>query len=100
MSVTSALLAALTLSAGADLQTSPASSGELVGLDQQTVILTANDEIRHPVADVLHVDLAPTDASPKDGFTEVELTDGTVLRCTRVAFQGPKAELVIRPTCR
>jgi hypothetical protein len=103
MSVMSVLLATLTLSAGAELQTLSGKklTGELIGLDRQTVILRAgDDEIRHPVTDVLLVDLPNTDAPPKDGFTEVELTDGTVLRCTRVAFQGSKAELVILPNVR
>jgi hypothetical protein len=105
MSAASALLAALLLSAGsetqAQLQTLSGKklAGDLVGLDRQTVILrTADGDVRHPVADLLQVDLPPAaDVPPKGGYTDVELTDGTVLHCGRVLLKAKKAELVVLP---
>src|SRR5262245_43644995 len=75
MSVSSALLAALAFSAGADLQTLSGKklTGDLVGLDRQTVILRAADgiETRQPVADVLLIDLGgPAPTPPKVSYFE------------------------------
>ncbi len=100
MSPTSALLAALVLSAGADLQTLSGKklSGELVGLDKQTLILrTPDGDVRHPVADVLQVELAAAEPWTKGAYYDVELTDGTVLHCAAVVLRGKNAELTVLP---
>jgi hypothetical protein len=104
MSAASALLAALLLSAGpesqAQLQTLSGKKlvGDLVGLDRQTVILrTADGDVRHPLADVLQIDLPPADPPAKAGYFDVELTDGTVLHCGQVLLKGKMAELVALP---
>jgi hypothetical protein len=101
MSVTSTLLAALVLSAGADLQTLSGKklSGDLVGLDRQTAILRTADggEVRQPITDVLAIDLGGPESPAKGDYYEVELTDGTVLRCSQVALKGARAELTLLP---
>src|SRR5690348_6908902 len=104
MSAASVLAAALLVSAGPDsqaqLQTLSGKklSGELVGLDRQTVILrTADGEQRQPVADVLQIDLPAAESPPRGGYYAVELTDGTVLHCGQVLLKGKKAELVALP---
>ncbi len=99
MSSVTALLAALTLSPGADLQTLAGKtiSGELVGLDRQTIVLrsSAGDSIRVPVADVLQVTLPAPDGPPRGAHTAVELTDGSVLLCSAIAIKGGTAELTM-----
>lgn len=100
MSAATALVTALALSAGADLQTLSGKklTGDLVGLDRQTVILrTADGDVRHPLADVLQIDLPPADPVAKGGHYAVELTDGTVLLCGQVLLKGKSAELVVLP---
>src|SRR2546430_2536275 len=92
----------LSLTTGADLQTLSGKklTGDLVGLDRQTVILRAADgaETRQPIAEVLLIDLGgPAPAPPKGSYFEVELTDGTILRCNQVALKGTEAELTVLP---
>jgi hypothetical protein len=100
ISLTTPLLAALVFSAGADLQTLSGKklSGDVVGLDRQTLILkTADGEVRHPVADVLLIDVGAAEVPPKGSYYEVELTDGTVLRCAQVKLAGSRVELTVLP---
>src|SRR3954470_17025583 len=101
MSFATPLFAALALSAGADLQTLSGKkvTGDLVGLDRQTVLLrSANgDTVRVPLADVLQLDLPPTDAPPKGAHTAVELTDGSVLLCSKVEAAGDAFDLTVIP---
>src|SRR5437764_4781252 len=95
------LFAALALSAGADLQTLAGKriSGDLVGLDRQTVILrsAAGETVRVPIAEVLQLDLTPAEAPPKGAHTAVELTDGSVLLCSAVAVTGTVFDLTVIP---
>jgi len=96
----SPLLVVLTITAGADVQTLSGKklSGELVGLDKQTVVLqTAAGEVRHPVADVLRIDLPGGEAPAKGGWYDVELSDGTTLHCSQVLLKGKNAELTVLP---
>lgn len=96
----SPLLLVLGLSTGADVQTLTGKklSGDLIGLDKQTVVLkTANGEVRHPVADVLQIDLPSPEQPPKGGWYDVELTDGSILRCSNVLLKGKAAELTLLP---
>jgi hypothetical protein len=94
----SPVLVALSLAAGADVQTLTGKklAGDLAGLDKQTVVLKTTDgEVRHPVADVLQIDLPATEQPAKGGYYDVELTDGTVLHCAQVLLKGKKAELTV-----
>jgi NPCBM/NEW2 domain len=101
MSAAIVLFAALALSPGADLQTLAGKtvSGDLVGLDRQTVILrtAGGDTIRVSLADVLQLILPQTDAPPRGAHTAVELTDGSVLLCSAVAVNGGNVELTVIP---
>src|SRR4051794_25366345 len=96
----SPLLLTLGLTAGADVQTLSGKklTGDLVGLDRQAVVLkTAAGEVRHPLADVLQIELPAAEAPPKGGWFDVELTDGTVLHCPQVLIKGKSAELTAVP---
>jgi NPCBM/NEW2 domain len=101
MSAATTLLAALALSAGADLQTLSGKkvTGDLVGLDRQMVIVrpAGGDPVRVPIADVLQVDLTPAEAPPKWAHTAVELTDGSVLHCSKVEVAGDQFDLTVIP---
>lgn len=71
-------------------------TGEPVGVDKQALILkTADGEVRHPLADVLQIDLAATDAPPTGPWVEVELTDGSVLNCSKVEFRAKSLAVVL-----
>src|SRR5437016_2979179 len=96
----SPLLLALSLSAGADVQTLSGKklTGEIVGLDKSAVVLkTPAGEIRHPLADVLLIDTPQPEAPAKGGWFDVELTDGSVLHCPQVQLKGKAAELTVLP---
>jgi NPCBM/NEW2 domain len=101
MSIATPLLAALALTAGADLQTLSGKkvSGELVGLDRQQVVVRAasGDAVRVPITDVVQVDLMPGDIPPKGAHTAVELTDGSVLLCSKVEVAGDAFDLTVIP---
>src|SRR3954447_11411536 len=96
----SPLLLAVTLTAGADVQTLSGKklSGDMVGLDKQAIVLkTSSGEIRHPLADVLQIELPAPEVLPKGGWFDVELTDGSVLHCSQVLLKGKSAELTVLP---
>jgi NPCBM/NEW2 domain len=99
--MTATLLAALALSAGADLQTLSGKkvTGDLVGLDRQTVVVrnADGDTVRVPVADVLQLDLPQGEAPAKGAHTAVELTDGSVLYCSAIVAKGSNFELTVIP---
>ena len=100
MSGLSPLLVALSLTAGADVQTLTGKryTGDLASLDKHGLVLrTAAGDVRVPVADVLAVDLPGPETPPKGGWFDVELTDGSVLHCPRVALKGKTAELTVLP---
>src|SRR3954462_10695235 len=95
-----ATLLALALSAGADLQTLSGKkvTGDLVGLDRQTIVLRNGDEtVRVPVADVLQLDLPTGEPPPKGAHAAVELTDGSVLHCSAVEAKGNAFQLTVIP---
>lgn len=93
------LTAALVLlTAGADIQTLSGKklSGEPVGLNQQVLVLkSADGEIRHPLADILQINLSTPDAPPVGPWVEVELTDGSVLNCSKVEFRAKSLAVVL-----
>jgi hypothetical protein len=73
--------------------------GELVSVDAKNIVLkTADGNVTKPLAQVLQLDLqAP--AQPSGNYTQVELTDGTILNCKPdgVTFNGKQVELVVLP---
>src|SRR4051794_8613191 len=70
-------------------------SGELAAVTAEGVTLkTAEGEVLTPLADVLLIELGAENLS-REKFTQVELTDGSVLACTAVALKGAKAELTL-----
>src|SRR6478672_2253171 len=94
------LLVAATLTAGADVQTLSGKkiTGDMVGLDKQAIVLkTSSGEIRHPLSDVLQIELPAPEVAPKGGWFDVELTDGSVLHCSQVLLKGKSAELLLVP---
>ena len=94
------LLLTLTLTAGADVQTLTGKKlfGDIVGLDKQAIVLkTPAGEIRHPLSDVLQIELPTPEIPPKGGWFDVELTDGSVLHCSQVLLKGKSAELTVLP---
>lgn len=96
----SPFLLAITLTAGADVQTLSGKklSGDMVGLDKQAIVLkTSSGEVRHPLADVLQIDLPSPEVPPKSGWFDVELSDGSVLHCSQVLLKGKSAELTVLP---
>src|SRR5262245_16377121 len=73
-------------------------SCDVVGLDKQTLVLkSADGEIRHPVADILLVGLNPGDQPPAGSFHDLELTDGSVLHCTKLEFKPQSLDVTAAP---
>jgi hypothetical protein len=73
-------------------------SGDVVGLDKQTLVLkSADGEIRYPVADILLVGLNPVDQPPAGSFHDLELTDGSVLHCTKLEFKPQSLDVTAAP---
>ncbi len=72
-------------------------SGDLVSVDAREVVFTKGTQrIAMPAAEVLMVDLASPGKPPADArYSEVELIDGSVLRCSAVAIKGKEAELTL-----
>lgn len=97
------LLAVLVLPARADELTTLSGkklSGQLVAVDAEGVTFrSAGAEAKVPAKDVLVVDLGNAVVAPaKDAkYHEVELTDGSVLRCGKFAVKGKKLEVELLP---
>src|SRR5262245_3025365 len=70
-------------------------SGEIASIGAQGIALkTASGEITTPLDDTLLVEIGPiTPIQAK--YTEVELVDGSILRCSSVAFKQNQAELTL-----
>lgn len=87
------------LSLAAELRTLAGATiaGDLVSLDAKGItIKTATDQIMMPLDQVLDVELNKVgSAAGMARYTEVELTDGTLLRCSQVVIKGQQAELSI-----
>src|SRR5262245_58018160 len=82
------IIAAPALAADVQTLSGKRVSGDVVGLDRQTIVLkSADGEIRHPLADILLVGLNPGDQPPAGAFLDLELTDGSVLHCTKLEFK-------------
>ncbi len=98
-----ALLAAFLAAAKADDLTTVAGkklTGQLVAVDAEGVTFNAGGtDVKVPAKDVLLIDLGNVVAAPaKDAkYHEVELTDGSVLRCAKYAVKGKKLEVELLP---
>lgn len=95
--LTAALVLLTAGAAGADIQTLSGQklTGEPIGLNQQVLVIkTADGEIRHPLADILQINLTTPDTPPAGPWVEVELTDGSTLNCSKVEFR-PKSLAVV-----
>ena len=97
------LLAGLLAAARADDLTTVAGkklTGQLVAVDAQGVTFKAGGtDVKVPAKEVLLIDLGNKVAVPaKDQkYHEVELTDGSVLRCGKYAVKGKKLEVELLP---
>jgi hypothetical protein len=92
-----ALLLCTSFSIGAELRLLSGKSitGDLVKIDAgEVVIKTKDGEVKTPTAQVLELDLAPAAAS-KGNYSDVELTDGTLLHCSAVAYKPKQVELTL-----
>jgi hypothetical protein len=83
---------------GANLSGSSSCKGELVSLTDKE--LTWRDENNHtivqPLQAVLNIDLQPALPLPNGlKYTEVELTDGSLLHCSRFALKVKEIELTL-----
>ena len=69
--------------------------GDLVGLNDKEIVLQVNGKpVATPVEGTLQLDFrAP--ATPLGTYSQVELTDGSILRCSKVEFKGKDAILTL-----
>ena len=71
-------------------------SGSLVAVTAEGVVFKVGEtEAKIPAKDILLVDLGNKIVAPaaKSDFAEIELTDGSVLRCKRFLVKGKKVEV-------
>lgn len=94
-----ALVACATVLQAGELRTLKGETvnGDLVSVDnKEVVLLKGNQRISTPAGEVLQVDLAAPARLPPDArFSEVELIDGSVLRCAALGIKGKDAELTL-----
>lgn len=70
-------------------------TGDIASISSQAVVLrTASGDVRTPTPDVLYLDPGGAVAAPAK-YWEVELTDGSLLRCAAVAVKGRRIELTL-----
>lgn len=86
----------------ADLHVLPNATikGDLVSLDGKNVVMkTDAGNVTQPLMTVLAIEFQPVPANLGASFTQVLLTDGTVLNCKPdgVAFDGKKVQLTVLP---
>lgn len=96
------LLATLTVARADDLTTTTGkkATGKLVAVDPKGVILQVGEgKVQFPTQDLHEVDLKNKVAPPPPGvkYAEVELTDGSVIRCAKVLLKGKTFELELLP---
>jgi hypothetical protein len=77
-------------------------SGALQSLSEKEIVVkTAAGEVTVPVADVLRIDLQPESGATLDGsgkYTDIELTDGTLLHCAKFEIKGKEVEARLQGT--
>jgi hypothetical protein len=91
-----ALLLAAPTAPAAELRTLQGEkvTGELVGVSgQEVVLLRDGQRVATPLAQVLQVDCNPAGKPATDSFTDVELTDGSLLHCASFAVKGKEVVL-------
>jgi hypothetical protein len=84
---------------GAELRTLAGKtvSGDLVSISDESIVLrTDAGEVSTPVAEVLSVDFQNT-TQPAAKYSDVELTDGSLLHCSRFTLKGKEVELTLVP---
>jgi hypothetical protein len=69
--------------------------GPLVSISDKEIVLTVKGSpLATPVAEVLDLELQPAGTNSYEGkYTDIELTDGSVLHCSQFALKGKQAEL-------
>jgi hypothetical protein len=102
MSLRTALILALVSSPllASDVQTLSGKklTGDIVSLDKQALTLkTADGEVRHPIKDVLLITLGTADQPLPAAYSDLELTDGSVLHCTKLEFREKALEVTAAP---
>jgi hypothetical protein len=71
-------------------------AGDVVRItDKEIVIAKGGQEVSTPLAQVLQLDYSPGDAKLPAEFTDVELTDGSLLHCKAVAVKGKDVEMTL-----
>src|SRR5205085_5650902 len=72
-------------------------TGDLVSITDKAVVLRAGGvDTATPVSDVLHVDLQPSGSLPSGlKYTDLQLTDGTLLHCAKLALKGDRATVTL-----
>lgn len=92
------LLLFIATSQGAELRTLKGETivGDVVSVtDKEIVIAKGADKIATPLAQVLQLDYNPPGKATIDPYTDVELTDGTLLHCAKFALKGKDVELAL-----
>lgn len=71
--------------------------GELQRITEKEIILNpGSGDVATPLAEVLQLDLTPSTPPPAGAkFSDVELTDGSLLHCGKVELKGRMAHLVL-----
>src|SRR5262249_47056893 len=87
-------------SAAADVHTLAGKtvSGELSALSDKEVVLQTGGGglVATPVGQILTIDLRAAGAPPAGlKYSDIELTDGSLLHCSRCAFKGKEVELAV-----
>jgi hypothetical protein len=91
------LLAAAT-ARGAEIRTLKGEtiSGDIVSLTAKEVVVAKGSErVTTPLAQVLQIDYNPAGKPGTDPFTDVELTDGSLLHCAKYAVKGKDVILTL-----
>ncbi len=92
-----ALLACASVGVGAELRTlkGEVQKGEVKSITAKEVVFTADGkDVTTPVEQVLQIDYGQPGKLPTDAkWTDVELTDGTLLHCSAFALKGKQVEL-------
>ena len=73
-------------------------TGEFANItDREILLKVEGKQVATPLESVLQIDIQsmPVGAPPKDSYTAVELTDGSLLRCSKFAVKGKDATVTL-----
>src|SRR5262249_58279149 len=73
-------------------------TGEFANItDGEILLKVEGKQVATPLESVLQIDIQsmPVGAPPKEGYTAVELTDGSLLRCSKFAVKGKDATVTL-----